>query len=50
MQMTATVRAMHEELPTVPTFVAKIVAGYMASSTWEEVGRLTLRAGTPPAI
>jgi hypothetical protein len=41
--MAATVRAMREELPTVPTVIAEIVGQYMASRDWEEVGtRLVL--------
>jgi hypothetical protein len=37
MQTAATLRAMHEELPMVPTDIAKIVATYMVSEVWEEV-------------
>jgi hypothetical protein len=38
MQVAATVRAMREELPTVPTPIAEIVGQYMASCDWEEAG------------
>jgi hypothetical protein len=42
-QEAATLRAMQEELPTVPTVIAKIVAAYMVSRTWEEAkARITL--------
>jgi hypothetical protein len=41
--MVATVRAMREELPTVPTAIAEIVGQYMVSRDWEEAGtRLAL--------
>jgi hypothetical protein len=43
MKVAATVRAMRDELPTMPSDIAKIVGGYMASHDWKEVGkRLTL--------
>jgi hypothetical protein len=43
MQTAATLRAMHEELPTVPTDIAKIVATYMVSEVWKEARtRITL--------
>ena len=42
-QVAATVRAMREESPTVPTAIAEIVGQYMASRDWEETGaRLAL--------
>jgi hypothetical protein len=42
MKVAATVRAMHEELPTMPFDIAKIVGEYMASRDWEEVGKRLL--------
>jgi hypothetical protein len=30
---------MHEELPTVPTDIAKIVGEFMASRNWKETGK-----------
>jgi hypothetical protein len=42
-KVAATVRAMREKLPTVPSDIAKLVGKYMASHGWNEVGeRLTL--------
>jgi hypothetical protein len=38
LQVAATVRAMREELPTVPTAIAEIVGQYMASRDWEKLG------------
>jgi hypothetical protein len=38
-KVAATVRAMREELPTVPSDIAKIVGEYMASHDWEEAGK-----------
>jgi hypothetical protein len=43
MQEAATLRAMHEQLPVVPTDIAKIVAAYMMSRSWNETrARITL--------
>jgi hypothetical protein len=43
LKVAATVRAMREELPAVPSDIAKLVGEYMASHGWEGVGRrLTL--------
>jgi hypothetical protein len=36
MQEAATLRAMRERVPPMPTDIAKIVATYMVSRSWEE--------------
>jgi hypothetical protein len=38
-KVAATVRAMRDELPTVPAVIAKIVGEYIVSLTWEEAGK-----------
>jgi hypothetical protein len=42
-KVAATVRAKRDELPTMPSNIAKITGEYMASHDWKEVGKwLTL--------